>query len=314
MNILGIKQVIIWGHKLHESKHSYIHYGFYKAFKSLGYDTLWLNDMKHNENVEHIKNKHSDTLFITEGQCDKYIPIINDCYYVLFNCDLSKYRWKDIHILILNVYSRDCLYRPYLKKIDRYIYYEYMSIYNEFPTLYMPWATDLLPSEIEENMQNIDNILNYKTNDINFVGSLSSEWYTTRFFCFLNGYAFNFFSGKKIDFKENEILIKKSYIAPAIQTELQINQRYITSRIFKNISYGKMGITNNPIVAELFDGNIIYNNDISKILELGIKFEKNTDKILKKEKILFLMDFVKRNHTYINRIKVLFRCLNLIDR
>ena len=312
MNLLGIKQVIIWGHKLHSSAHSYIHYGFYKAFKELGYKTLWLEN---NENNENNIIDYSDTLFIVEGQEDKHIPIINECYYLLVNCDLSKYRWKDIHILILNVYSRDILFRPYLylKKIDKYIYYEYVSIYNEFPAIYMPWATDLLPSEIDENMRKIDNILDYETSDINLVGSLSAEWYSARFYCFLNGFKFNFFSGKKIDFKENEILIQNSYIAPAIQTEFQINQRYITSRIFKNISYGKMGLTNNQVVAELFDGNIIYNNDISKLLELGVEYEKNTDKNLKKAKILFLMEYVKEKHTYINRVKSIFKCLNLMS-
>lgn len=311
MNLLGIKQVIIWGHKLHSSSHSYIHYGFYKAFKELGYKTLWVKD----EEIKEIKDQDiEDTLFVVEGREDKHIPIIIDCYYLLFNCELSKYRWKDINILILNVYSRDLLFRPYLKRIDRYTYCEYVSFYNEFPTIYMPWATDLLPSEIEENMRNIDNILDYTTNDINLVGSLSAEWYSARFFCFLNGYTFNNFSCKKIESKENELLIQKSFIAPAIQSEFQINQRYITSRIFKNISYGKMGITNNPLVAELFDGNIIYNDDISKLLELGINFEKNTPRQLKKAKLLFLMDFIKEKHTYINRVKSIFKCLNLMDK
>jgi hypothetical protein len=311
MNLLEIKQIIIWGHKLHSSAHSYIHYGFYKAFKELGYKILWLEN---GCNFSNCTIDYSDTLFIVEGQEDSHIPIISDCYYVLVNCDLSKYRWKDIHILILKVYSRDILFRPYLylKKIDKYIYYEYESIYNEFPTIYMPWATDLLPSEIDENMQKIDSILDYKTNDINLVGSLSAEWYSARFFCFLNGIKFNFYNNKKVDFKEHEILIQNSYIAPSIQTEYQINQRYITSRIFKNISYGKMGLTNNLVAAELFDGNIIYHNDISKLLELGIDYEKNTDKELKKAKILFLMEYVKDNHTYINRIKSIFKCLNLI--
>ena len=234
MNLLGIKQVIIWGHKLHSSAHSYIHYGFYKAFKELGYKTLWLEN---NENNENNIIDYSDTLFIVEGQEDKHIPIINECYY----------------------------------------------------------------------------LLDYETSDINLVGSLSAEWYSARFYCFLNGFKFNFFSGKKIDFKENEILIQNSYIAPAIQTEFQINQRYITSRIFKNISYGKMGLTNNQVVAELFDGNIIYNNDISKLLELGVEYEKNTDKNLKKAKILFLMEYVKEKHTYINRVKSIFKCLNLMS-
>ena len=38
------ERVIIWGHKLHTHTHSYIHYGFYKAFKHLNYDVYWLDE------------------------------------------------------------------------------------------------------------------------------------------------------------------------------------------------------------------------------------------------------------------------------
>ena len=41
--ILKHKKVIIWGYKLHSHTHSYIHAGYYKAFKALGYETYWLD-------------------------------------------------------------------------------------------------------------------------------------------------------------------------------------------------------------------------------------------------------------------------------
>jgi len=31
-----INKIIIWGHKLHSHTHSYIHSGYYEAFKKLG--------------------------------------------------------------------------------------------------------------------------------------------------------------------------------------------------------------------------------------------------------------------------------------
>ena len=37
---------VIWGYPLHTHTHSYIHYGFYKALKSLGYDVRWFDDEK----------------------------------------------------------------------------------------------------------------------------------------------------------------------------------------------------------------------------------------------------------------------------
>ena len=310
MNQINISQVVLWGHKLHTSQHSYIHYGFYKALQEFGYIILWLDN---DDNVTNID--FSNSLFITEGQVDKNIPIIDNCYYVLFNCDLTKYKWKDIKVLLLRVYTKECERNVRLKKLDNYIYYEYASIYNEFATLYMPWATDLLPYEIDENIKNIDDILDNSKKDVNFVGTFTNEQSCVRFFCILIDLKFNKFGGEfnktNVGFKTHQYLIQNSYIAPAIQTEFQVHHGYIPCRIFKNISYGKMGITNSLAVAEFFNGNLIYNSDILKTLALGVEFE-NEDKETKKARILFLMEYVKQNHTYLNRIKVLFKCLNRI--
>jgi hypothetical protein len=32
-----IKQIVIWGHKLHTHTHSYIHNAFFRAFQKMGY-------------------------------------------------------------------------------------------------------------------------------------------------------------------------------------------------------------------------------------------------------------------------------------
>ena len=72
------EKVIIWGHKLHTHTHSYIHYGFYKAFKHLNYDVYWLNE--NDMNNDKFKNFNFDNcLFITEGQVDKNIPMNSGC-------------------------------------------------------------------------------------------------------------------------------------------------------------------------------------------------------------------------------------------
>jgi hypothetical protein len=46
---MKIKQVIVWGHKLHSHTHSYIHNGFFIGFNDLGFKTHWFDD---NDNVK----------------------------------------------------------------------------------------------------------------------------------------------------------------------------------------------------------------------------------------------------------------------
>ena len=82
-----INQIIIWGHKLHSHTHSYIHYGFHKAFLYLGYKCLWLDN---DDDIDNINFNNS--LFITEGQVDENIPLLDNCFYVLHNCNGERYQ------------------------------------------------------------------------------------------------------------------------------------------------------------------------------------------------------------------------------
>ena len=91
-------KIIIWGHKLHSHTHSYIHGAFFKAFKSMGYDTYWLDN---SDNIDVISFK--DCLFMTEGQCDNSIPLDKTNRYILHNCDITKY--ADCKYLSIQVYA-----------------------------------------------------------------------------------------------------------------------------------------------------------------------------------------------------------------
>ena len=94
-------------------------------------------------------------------------------------------------------------------------------------------------------------------------------------------------------------LIQESILAPALQTDWQIDNHYIPCRIFKNISYGKMGMTNNEAVYNLFNKKMLYSNDIPELVKQGLEFDKKENKF---DKIKELMIEVRDNHTYINRI------------
>ncbi len=82
IDCIPVKQVVIWGHKLHSHTHSYVHEAFYKAFKHLGYTTHWLDN---SDDISKIDFQH--TLFITEHQVDARMPLRNDCFYVNLNSE-----------------------------------------------------------------------------------------------------------------------------------------------------------------------------------------------------------------------------------
>lgn len=300
--MLEIKQVVLWGHKLHSHTHSYIHGAFVKAFQYRGYKTLWLDN---NDNIDNID--FSGSLFITEGNVDNNIPIRDDCYYVLHNCDGSKYiNVPKKNKIIIQVYTNSVhKYKP--NKIDNNDYCYYL---NE--CLYMPWGTDLLPEEINLNIEKVKNNMLVSENKLYFIGMTLYPWDEVSRFCNNNKIEYinkGGFLGNNISFNENMKLIQKSIIAPAVQEKWQTDNGYIPCRIFKNISYGKMGVTNNNTVYELFDKKILFNTNVYELMNQAVNFElKDTE--YKKSVLVPLMEYVRDKHTYLNRVDLIIWFLN----
>ncbi len=296
-------KVIVWGHKLHSHTHSYIHEAFVKTFNYLGIPTFWLDN---HDDVTTFD--FSKSLFITEGLVDQQIPLRDDCFYIIHHCDYEKYRHLyDInHCIALEVYTNDCLNHG-VTMMEPYVYYSL-----ERKILYMPWATDLLPHEIDEIKKNLPNIA--KDNAIYFIGSIWGEEFgnmsqIAEFRRACSAKKISLISRMQVSDVEHRALIGRSCIAPAIQGAWQCKVGYIPCRIFKNISYGQMGITNNETVYNLFNKKIIYNQNIAQLLSDGLARSK-TQNI---EELYELMDFVKNNHTYLNRIASLLKLFYMID-
>jgi hypothetical protein len=304
-------KVVIWGHKLNTHTHSYIHYGYYKAFKRLGYETRWLDDYDDVTGID-----FSNTLFLTEGQVDQKIPLRTDCYYILHNCDLNKY-FKSVNhkkIIKLFVYLKCCEYGDNLKMQD-YVWYNLID-----QSIHMPWATDLLPDEIDANKQLVDT--DSLQRQAVFIGSCAgydaygnlNEIELFKKACFEQKFSFIGMGGYGnstgfIGINSNIMLIKESYLAPAIQSKYQCDFGYIPCRIFKNISYGKLGITNNKYVYDLFKQKIVYNKDCYQLF-----FDAyHRMQTITQDELFEQINFVRDHHTYLNRINDLLRFLTMVE-
>lgn len=298
-------KVIIWGHKLDgKHTHSWIHWAFARAFAYLKYETLWLDDY---DNINGID--FSNSLFITEGQVDNNIPLRNDCRYILHNCSREKYKALfDLNNCIeLQVYTHKCR-KGTVEKIAKCIYQN-----KNKKTIYMPWATDLLPHEIEANMKALSSIPKQKT--IAWIGTIGDGEFGNKpeLNPFLDaatadGMTIVTKGSCRIDMKENNELVRTAYMAPAIVGSWQLKEGYIPCRIFKNISYGAAGITNSKAVYKLFNKHIIYNQDTQQ-LYYDAKQRLDSMKLYEQ---LALMETVKTKHTYLNRIQHLFNFMHHI--
>ena len=315
---MNLNKIIIWGHELHNHTHSYIHNAFYITFKHLGYEVYWFNEDGQNNYPQNGKLDNFDnSLFIVHGLESKNLPLNNKSFYLGHNIEWvgTEFKIPKNHVLknnkgipanniltfqVLTIGSKSC------KSYKNIKYHKYADDYS---CLFFPWGTDLLPKQIHKNIHNLENIKS--SNISNFVGMPLGHWGIFKEECIEHGIEYKNYGGtfnkdseNNKSIEENMKLIQESILAPALQTDWQIENEYIPCRIFKNISYGKMGITNNKAVNELFDNKLIYSENIGTLVKKGLEFEKRKDKF---DKIRELMIEVKNNHTYINRINFIFK-------
>lgn len=317
-------KVIIWGHPLYSHTHSYVHEAYYRGFKSLGYDVYWFHDNDYPEDFD-----FSNCLFIGEGFADNKIPI-NDtsCYLIMYCPSPIKYqnagRYIDVRMTAVNFkdhiqeYSVDksvltklgpaCYFDPKTssKVVIKNDYVDYEM--DDYDKVYISWATNLLPDEFEE-----EDIYLERENAIYFFGTISahgvcenySNWQPFIKACNDNEIKFIANDPWQNPMSMGDVIIntQKSLLGIDIRGTQHLKQELLTCRVFKNISYGHLGLTNSKAVYEELDENCIYNENTEELFYDGMKNRKNYNLISKG------MKFVQENHTYINRINSLLSIL-----
>jgi hypothetical protein len=308
--MFDFEQIVIWGYKIRNLNsfvhtHAWIHQGFYQGFQKLGYKTYWFDD-KDTPNIDFKK-----TLFLTMGDKENTkMPCRPDCFYVFHNSNIPPFFEKGVDknkFMVIQVYTHDCKTR----KLSRVFENDPFQLYNpDGRILYFPWATDIFPEDIKKN---INNIKKFKTrNVINFVGMIIEPWGHFARFAKKYGIFFTKIGGydkRKVSKDDNQRLIQESFMAPALQCKFQVDKGYIPCRIFKNISYGKFGITNSQTVNEYFNHELIYHNDPQKLFLKAYNNIKNHNlnyTLLQKH-----MQWIADNHTYLNRCQTI---LNIFEK
>jgi hypothetical protein len=317
-------KVVIWGHPLYSHTHSYVHEAYYRAFKHLGYDVYWFHDDNYPLDFD-----FANCLFIGEGFADKKIPINStSCYLIMYCPSPVKYqgagRYVDVRMTAVNFkdhiqeYSLDkntaskigpaCYFVPKtsekIKVKNDYVDYEI----NDFDKVYISWATNLLPHEI-----NYDDMHIPREPNIYFCGTLSSSgegenlsnWIPFIQEVKKSGYGFISNDPWQNPLSNDEVMrrMRESLLGVDIRSNLHIKQGLLTCRVFKNISYGHLGVTNSEEICNELEGNCVYNLDTSQLFYDAMSQRENASMIMNGMKL------VKENHTYINRITSLLSIL-----
>ena len=120
-----------------------------------------------------------------------------------------------------------------------------------------------------------------------------------------------------VSFKDAQELVQRSAVCPDIRgsgdpDKIRMGETgtchkeigYIPCRLFKNISYGKLGMTNCPRLKELFGDLVVLETDEAKMVETYLEKSKDKDYILRQ------MEWVKEHHTYVRRVQDLLKIIS----
>jgi hypothetical protein len=330
------KQIIVWGFPLHTHTHSYIHAAWVKTFKYIGLNVFWFHDKDYPKDFD-----YSNSCFITEGWADDNIPLNNtSTYFVHIARNPSKYlsvgaRLIEIRYNVLEIHDFNYDYRlP-----ESGIHISHDTIYEKlsddhavalkrgrnisqqaYEVVYMYWATDLLPHEI--NYSDASN--EHSKDTIYYIGSLGENH---PFYDFYNesikrGFKVGYSNpwNKPISNEDNINLMKLSYCAPDFRSNgdrdkfieygkfngtNHLDIGYIPCRVFKAISYGQTGITNSLRVKKILGDYVEYAKTPSKVFDI-VEKRKNDVEWRKS-----CMKYISENHTFLQRVRDLARVLRI---
>jgi hypothetical protein len=320
-------KIIIWGfypkNGVLQNTISYVWNSFYNAFKYLGYEVYWFPNQK----IENFD--FSNCIFISEGYDDSEIPLDKtSTYFVHCAYNPEKYIGKVRKFIDMRynlkkidhpnyVYELDkektkmdigCYYEPSTNQVIDFKNGKVSYRIDDFDKIYIGWATNLMPNEINE-----DDVYYPRSNKVYFLGSLSSDGKYANIHlieefakeCDKNEIEFvvNNFSNNQLSEDDYIDLCKESLLGFDIRCQADVEWGRISCRLYKNMSYGHLGMTNCYEAYKELDEHCIYNESASQLFY---------DAMSKKDDFEFIkkgVNYIKEHHTYVNRVKSMMKVI-----
>lgn len=251
-------RIVIWGLRLTNHTHRYIFLGYYNNLREAGLNVVWLEDTAENNN--YIKD--NDIVFVV-NVASKNIIYKEKCFYVLHNVEFAEDEQNRPcfdRTINLQVYTHKAKQRFAEVISPPFILWESGS-----RTLYQPWGTDVppyrfslpIPSKAKSNIFYwIGSIWNNELNqgNIHEIGQLKKILHS-------NGIIF-----KHVFPVPSSGLVKLTQrSAMPLAGSWQVNSGYLPCRVFKNVSFGCLSMTNVVEFNEIFKG--VISGSISEMID-----------------------------------------------
>lgn len=301
---MPIKRIVIWGLRTRYHTHRHIHKAFYENAKKLGYDAIWVEDEEKNAHLIQA----GDLVIAAEavGKMvpeklkfeDYKLPIKNSVYYCLHNYkDIFKEKINKDFLLNLKVYMNEA------EKADQK-WGPATFFDSKTRTLYQPWGTNLLAEEFKKPTFHKGKFVFWIGSIWNNTANQGNKGAIAELKSALHAHALYFVHLRFIPDWLNVFFVRHSRIAPAIAGKYQTEIDYLPCRMFKNISYGQLGITNVAKFKDILGKSFIEGKTMDALLEKSLSLSKEEYK-----NIVRAQQEIIKNYTYKQSIENIIKAL-----
>ncbi len=291
------KSIIVWGlFNPSTSTQRHIHVHMHSVLKKIGCNVLWCeNEIANNDMIP------NGSLVLSSVECCDKIRYNKENWYVWFHrAGVVEGR----NFLQLRVYGDSEIGE------DAVHWNKTTMFSKKNHILSQSYGTDLLPEEF------LPPIFNARSSIVNWVGSVWQDknkhgnieqigelkQALQKF-----GLAFKVYHG--ICDEENIQRVRESRIAPAIGGKVQ-TKAMLPCRVWKNISYGQLCITNLNKSVEIFEDGLIFDSNIEELIgkALSVPESEYIQRTRNQQEI------VAKEHTYLNWFFNVLRALEELDK
>ena len=285
--------IVVWRlYSPNTSTHRHIHRHVYSVLKKLDCKVFWCDDL-----VENNALVPDGSLVISAEQCCKHIQYNKSNWYAMAHTVAHIENCRNY--LHMRAYG-DSYIGP------NEVNWNETTVFNKsWHILSQTFVTDLLPEEflcpIYKGNAKVINWVGSIWQDKNGHGNLDN---IAKLKASLQKRGLVFTNYQNVSDEENIYYVRESRIAPAIGGTAQIASM-LPCRIWKNISYGQLGITNLHKASEVFGDSVVYADDIDQLMDMALSVEEKRYK----EKTLYQQKLVADRYTYLNWLYFIMRAL-----
>lgn len=275
--------VVIWG-LLHptDSTQKHVHRHLFDTLQKINFPVHWC------ENAEQCNGAiPNGSLVISSNECYQNLKYNKKNWYAFFNVPepINDCRnFLRMTALGAEIVSSD------------FVYWNTTTAFNkEAHKLYQPFVTNLLPWEFQHPIFTNSKVIHWVGsiwNDANNHGNLETIDALKRA---LDKHGLEFRHCVGITDDENIIKVRESRIAPAIGGTFQ-TKGMLPCRLWKNISYGQLGVTNLSKAVDVFGENLIFSLNVEEAVDKALNLPEKAyiDMVQSQQEI------VSSGYTYLN--------------